>query len=48
MQVTGMGKAKQVKRCFNENMISKQLLVNIWCYYLQRLQTIFDASLALV
>lgn len=33
MQVTGMGKAKQVKRCFNENMISKQLPVNIsGCY----------------
>lgn len=33
MQVTGMGKENQVKRCFNENMISKQLLVNIsGCY----------------
>lgn len=28
------GKSKQVKRCFNENMIRKQLLVNILCYYL--------------
>lgn len=33
MQVTGIGKENQVKRCFNENMISKQLLVNIsGCY----------------
>lgn len=34
MQVTDMGKAKQVKRCFNENMIRKQLLLNILGYYL--------------
>lgn len=34
MQVSDVGKAKQVKRRFNENMIRKQLLVNISCYYL--------------
>lgn len=34
MQVSDLGRAKQVKRCFNENMIRKQLLVNILRYYL--------------